>query len=161
MSRRIAISHDSSCVVALSLAFVLLPCVIVITCCLHVACQLSLCFKSPHIGSWHCMVHVACYVMALVSRVMYLFGWWLTCVVLTVIGCCMFTWWLSYISSHITCSIVMYFLSCLDANMADFTSVDARINIRPSRRPWATTRSPFSMKHPSLLNRTCIPCSTI
>ena len=47
------------------------------------------------------------------------------------------------------------------AYMADFTSFESRMNKRPSLRPLAMSRPSFSMKQPSLLKQTCMPCSTI
>ena len=45
--------------------------------------------------------------------------------------------------------------------MADFTSFESRMNMRPSLRLFAMSRPSFSMKQPSLLKRICMPCSTI
>ena len=43
------------------------------------------------------------------------------------------------------------------ANMANFTSFDLRINIRPR----VMSRPSFSMNQPPWLNHNCMPCSTI
>ena len=47
------------------------------------------------------------------------------------------------------------------AYMADSTSFESRMNMRPSLRPLAMGQPFFSMKQPSLLKQTCMPCSTI
>ena len=47
------------------------------------------------------------------------------------------------------------------AYMDDFISFESRMNMRPSLPPLAMSRPYFSIKQPSLLKRTCMPCSTI
>ena len=47
------------------------------------------------------------------------------------------------------------------AYMADFTSLVLRMNVRPSLYPRAISWPLSSMKQPSWLNWTCIPCSMI
>ena len=47
------------------------------------------------------------------------------------------------------------------AYLGGFTSFESRMNNRPSLHPLAMIWPSFSMKQPSPLKRTCMPCSTI
>ena len=52
-------------------------------------------------------------------------------------------------------------VSRLLAYISNFTSFASRLNNRLSLRPLAMSQPSFSMKQPSSLKRTCMPCSTI